>query len=157
MLKLKLSALLIVAMVLSGCASLNPDYETPSVALTSFKAVPSESMVPAFEVGLRVINPNPGDLTLAGVVYTISLEGHEVVKGVGKDFPVIEGYSQEDILLTASVKPLSGIRLISELMGSEKTALRYDFEAKLDVGGLFPSIRVNESGQIDLGAAGSPR
>jgi LEA14-like dessication related protein len=156
-LKLKHSILLVAIAMLSACATMNPDYETPSVALTSFKAVPSESMVPAFEVGLRVINPNPGELMLAGVVYTISLEGHEVVKGVGKDFPVIEGYSQQDILLTASVKPLSGIRLISELMGTEKTALDYDFEAKLDVGGLFPSIRVNESGQIDLGATASPR
>lgn len=141
--------------LLAGCATLNPDYEEPTVALTSFRALPSEGMSPTFEVGLRIINPNPQDLSLAGIVYTISLEGREVVKGVGKDFPVIEGYSQEDVLLTASVQLLSGLRLIGDLARAESPNLRYAFEARLDLTGLYPSIRIVEEGDFSL--SGSPR
>ena len=48
---LALAALVVVA----GCATLSPDYEQPTVALTSFRALPSEGVAPAFEVGLRIV------------------------------------------------------------------------------------------------------
>ena len=143
---------------LSGCATMSPDYEEPSVALTAFRALPSEGMVPTFEVGLRIINPNPQDLELVGIVYSIELGGREVVKGVGKDFPVIEGYSQEDVTITASVQLLSGLRLVTDMMGEQRDDLEYAFNAKLDLGGLAPSIRVSEKGRLDLaGGLSSPR
>jgi LEA14-like dessication related protein len=107
-------------------------------------------MVPAFEIGLRIINPNPQALNLEGVVYTISVEGHELVKGVGKDFPVIESYGEQLITLTASANLLAGIRLVGDMMHSGGEALNYEFEAKLDLGGLYPSIRVRERGNFNL-------
>ena len=129
---------------------MSPDYEEPSVALTSFRALPSEGAVPMFEVGLRIINPNPQDLALAGIVYTISLEGKELVKGVGKDFPVIEAYSQEDINISASVQLLAGLRLISGLMKNQGDSLSYEFEAKLDLKGIYPTIYVTETGNFNM-------
>ena len=129
---------------------MSPDYEEPSVALTSFRALPSEGAVPMFEVGLRIINPNPQDLALAGIVYTISLEGKELVKGVGKDFPVIDAYSQEDITISASVQLLAGLRLISGLMKNQGDSLSYEFEAKLDLKGIYPTIYVTESGDFNM-------
>ena len=95
-----ITVLLVSLGVLAGCATLGSDYEEPTVSLTSFRTLPSQSMSLEFEVGLRILNPNPHDLELVGIVYTISLEGQELIKGVGKDFPVIEGYSQEDVTLT---------------------------------------------------------
>lgn len=150
--------LLFLSLTLAGCATLDPDYEEPSVALTSFRALPSEGMVPVFEVGLRIINPNPQDLELVGIVYSIELDGREIVKGVGRDFPVIEGYTQEDVTITASVQLLSGLRLVSDMMRKQQGDLEYAFKAKLDLGGLAPSIRVSETGRLDLaGGLASPR
>jgi len=141
--------------LLASCATLDPDYEQPTVTLSSFRALPSEGMVPAFEIGLRVINPNRQALNLEGVVYTIAVEGHELVKGVGKGFPVIEGYSEETLTLTASANLLAGIRFIGDMMQSSGESLDYEFKAKLDTGGLFPSIRVSERGSFNL--SGSPQ
>jgi hypothetical protein len=143
-----------IIILLTSCASLDPDYETPTVTLTSFRALPSEGMVPAFEIGLRIINPNRQALALEGISYTISVEGHELVKGVGRDLPVIEGYSEEVVTLTAGANLLAGIRFIGDMMQSTGESLEYEFEAKLDPG-LFPSIRVRERGSFDL--SGSPR
>ena len=143
---------LVAATLLLSCATLDPDYEQPTVTLSSFRALPSEGMVPAFEIGLRIINPNRQALNLEGVVYTIAVEGHELVKGVGKGFPVIEGYSEETLTLTASANLLAGIRFIGDMMQSSGESLNYEFKAKLDTGGLFPSIRVSERGSFNLSA-----
>lgn len=143
-------AALLVALVLSSCATLGPDYEEPTVTLSSFRAIPSEGMIPAFEIGLRIINPNSQPLKLEGIVYTLSLEGYELVKGVGKDFPVIEGYSEGTVKLTAAANLLTGIRFMTDTMQSGGGPVKYEFTAKLDVGGFYPSIRVKESGNINL-------
>jgi len=148
-------AAVLLSLMVATCATLSPDYEEPVVTLTSFRAIPSEGMAPAFEIGLRVLNPNAQDLALAGVVYTISVQGHELVKGVGKDFPVIEAYSQEDLVLTASANLLAGIRFIGDMVQAPQETLEYEFEAKLDLQGLYPSIRVSERGTFELNP--SPR
>jgi len=148
-------AVLLTGLLLASCATMSPDYEEPTVTLSSFRALPSEGMAPTFEIGLRVINPNAQTLALAGVVYTISIQGHELVKGVGKDFPEIEGYSQQDLLLTASANLLAGIRFIGDMMQAPAEELEYRFEAKLDLQGLYPSIRVSERGTFRLNP--SPR
>ena len=147
---------LTLGILLPACASLDPDSEKPTVTLNSFKALPSEGMVPSFEIGLRVINPNPGTLDIQGVVYTLALEGHELVNGVGKDFAPIEGYSTGDLKLTASANLLSGLRFISDMMHQPGEALKYEFKAKLDLGGIYPSIKVSEKGELDMGNAMSP-
>lgn len=142
---------LAISLLLTACATLDPDYEKPTVTLSSFKALPSEDMVPSFEIGLQVINPNPGTLNIQGVVYTIALEGHELVKGVGKDFAPIEGYTSGNLKLTASANLLSGLRFISGMMRQPGEALDYEFKARLDLGGIYPSVKVSEKGQLNMG------
>lgn len=143
-----------VVSALSACATLSPNWEEPTVTLNSFRALPSEGMAPAFEIGLTVINPNPDPLNLVGVVYTISLQGHEVVKGVGKDFPVIESYSQQQLTLTASANLFAGLRLFLDMINESQMgaapALEYEFEARLDLGGLYPDIRISEGGNFRM-------
>ena len=140
----------LLLMMLVSCTTLDPDYEQPTVTLKSFRALPSEGMVPSFEIGLNVLNPNAGSFQLQGVVYTISVQGHEVVKGVGKDFPVVEGYSEETIKLTAAANLFAGVRLVMDLMKSPGENLEFEFEAKLDTGGFGRSIRIKETGSFRL-------
>lgn len=142
---------LLLCSLLQACASLDPNYEEPTVTLSSFRAIPSEGMVPGFEIGLRIINPNREAIHLQGIVYTVSLQGHELVKGVGKDFEPIEAYSEGNVTLTASANLLAGIRLVGDLMGDPEESLEYSFEAKLDVGGFYPRIKISESGEFRLG------
>jgi LEA14-like dessication related protein len=137
-------------LMLTSCATLDPDYEEPTVTINSFRALPSEGMVPAFEIGLHILNPNSSSFQLDGVVYTVSIQGHDVVKGVGKDFPLIEGYSEQTVKLTATANLFAGMRLIMDLMNSPNKDLEYEFEAKLDTGGFGPSIRVKEKGSFRL-------
>jgi LEA14-like dessication related protein len=150
----KIAVLLVVALFLHSCATLDPNYEEPTVILSSFRAVPSDGIVPSFEVGLRIINPNATPLDLEGVVYSISLQGQELVKGVGKGFPQIEGYSEGNIKLSASANLLSGVRLITGMMKQKNESLEYEFEAKLDLAGFYPSLKISETGILNFNDLG---
>ena len=152
--------LCVFTLILAGCTGMRPGYETPTVTLSSFKAIPSQGGLPAFEIGLRVINPNIEPLELRGVAYTISIEGHEIIKGVGNDLPVIDGYGEGEFKLTASANLFAGIRLVTDLMRSDRSTFRYEFEAKLDIGAFRPAIRITDADEISLRPAagsGDPR
>lgn len=136
--------------MLHACAGLRPGYETPTVTVNAFRVLPSQAAVPKFEIGLHVINPNRESLELRGIAYTVSLDDHELLKGVGNDLPIIDGYGEGDFTVTASANLIAGIRFIGDMMTGSKDKLRYDLEAKLDVGGFRPAIRVRDSGQISL-------
>lgn len=149
-------AIVTAAVLLAGCAGLRPGWETPTVTVKSVRAIPSQGVLPEFEIDLHVVNPNREKLKLAGVSYTVSLEGHELIKGVGNDLPVIEGYGEGDITLNASADLFAGVGLIRELMSTQKNTLSYEFEAKLDPGALRPSIRVKDTGKVSLTGARTP-
>lgn len=147
----RLSRLAIVlALVLTGCTSLQQDLEPPTVTVAGFRPVAGNGGALNFEIDLHIVNPNRQDLNIDGLVYTISLEGKKLVTGVGKDLPTIEGYSEADITVTATAGMLEVFQVLGGLMASPKDTVSYDLETKLDVGTFTPPIEVQKSGVITL-------
>ena len=145
--------LLAAAGLLFGCAGLDPGFETPTVGISSFRALPAAGAMPQFEIGLRIINPNRTALRLEGIVYSVVLEGHKVLTGVSGDLPVIDAYGQGDVTLTATADLLSSIRLLNSLMQQPQETFSYELDARLDIGSLRPRIHVREEGEISLAPA----
>jgi LEA14-like dessication related protein len=141
---------LLLAAALSACASLTEPLDPPRVSLENFSSLPSEGGGPRFEIKLRVQNPNEQKLDIAGISYGIELAGTEVVSGVSKDIPVIDGYSEGIVTLEASLKLLQVLRLLASLGQTTSDELTYRFTAKIDFKGLVPTQRVEEEGQITL-------
>ena len=148
------AAALVLAAVtaLSGCTGMGAGYDKPTVTVQSFRSVGSGSGggMPQFEIVLHVINPNLEPLELAGISYTISLDGHDVIKGVGNDLPVIAGYGEGTFTVTAGFNLLAGIQLFRSLMEKPGNTFDYAFEAKLDPGQFRRKIRISDSGSISL-------
>lgn len=150
MIQLRTVLLLVVFTLLTGCGALRPSFETPTVTVSSFKTLPSGGIFPEFEIGLNVTNPNPVALELAGIAYTIDIDGSELIKGVASELPLVPAYGKEEVKLTASADLLAGARVISDLLRSGKDRVNYAFEAKLDLSGWQPTIRVRDEGEISL-------
>ena len=149
--KLGTHILFILVIVLMGsCATLQTEFKEPSVSVTSFRALPSEGMAPRFEIGLHVTNPNRTALALEGLSYTVSIEDHQILTGVAKDLPVIEGYGEGDITLAATADLFNSISLISDLMRQPRDSFTYVLVANLDLGGLYPDIPIRKQGQLSL-------
>jgi len=136
--------------LVASCAILHPGFEQPTVSVTSFRALPTGSAVPRFEIGLHVVNPNSFPLGLQGISYTINLEGHRILTGVANQLPQIAAYGEGDLLLQASPDLLNTLKLFSDLMNQPRESFHYELLAKLDVGGLLPKILVSQSGQVTL-------
>ncbi len=136
---------------LTGCAGLQTDYETPTVSITSFKSIPGEGMVPRFEIGLHIVNPNRTALDLKGISYTVNLEGHNLLTGVSNKLPLIEAYGEGDILLAASVDFFNSMGFFADLAKNQnRESFAYSLDAKLDVGTLHPIIRISKKGNLSL-------
>ncbi len=145
------AALLPLALLLiTGCATLQPGYETPSVTVTHFRSLPGDG-APRFEIGLRILNPNRAPLKLHGIAYNVRLEGHRLLAGVANDLPEVAAYGESDVNLVASIDVLGSLGLIGDLMNAQRESLTYRLEAKLDVGPLQPAIRVDHEGRLALG------
>lgn len=134
--------------LLSGCAAMQTGYDSPTVSLTSFRLIPGESIVPKFEIGLRIINPNRDALELEGLFYNITIDNNKILAGVANELPIVEGYGEEDILLEASVDVLGGAKLLQSLINGPKDSFYYGFNAKLDLGSLKPPLRISEQGEF---------
>ena len=140
--------LLLFALLLTGCSRFTTNYEEPTVGLKTFRLLPGDGLVPGFEIGLHVINPNRNSLDIVGLYYTVNIEGHKVLAGVARDIEAIPGYGEGDITLEATVDLLSGAKLIRSLLLQPTTKLEYTFTAKLDMGPFIPTMNIVENGQI---------
>jgi len=143
-----LVALLLSIVCLSSCAKFTSNYEEPTVGLKTFRLIPSDGLVPTFEIGLHIINPNRDALSIEGLYYTVNIEGHKVLAGVASDLPRIAGYGEDDITINATVDLLSGAKLIRALLIQPTSSLDYTFNAKLDMGSFMPTMNIKEKGQI---------
>ena len=137
--------------ILSGCAGMQTGYDPPTVSLTSFRFIPGDSIVPRFEVGLRIINPNRDALELEGLFYNITIEDNKIISGVANELPIIEGYGEEDVLLEAMVDVIGGAKLLQSLVHNHKGSIEYGFNAKLDLGSFQPPLRISEKGEFSMG------
>ena len=142
--------LFISLLLLASCATLSPDFEQPSVSVSSFRMLPSNNIVPKFEIGLHVVNPNRVPLKLFGMSYEVELEGHRVLTGVASELPLIAAYGEGDVLLQAAPDLFSSISLFTDLMNQPREQFNFKFTARLDVGKFLPKIRVEKAGQIGL-------
>jgi LEA14-like dessication related protein len=148
--KYRYFVLLLVMFSVVGCAQFLPNFETPTVNVTSFRALPGQGPIPMFEIGLHVINPNRIALNLEGISYHVDLEGHRVLSGVSNQLPVIEAYGEGDVVLRVQPDIFSTISLFTDLLNQPRDQFRFDLIAYLDVGGFMPKIKVQKEGLISL-------
>ena len=141
---------LFAAVILSACASLNPNFEEPQVSVTSFKILPGGSINPTFEIGLRVVNPNSISLNLKGMSYTASIQGNKVLSGVANQLPIVPAYGEEDVTLKAQADLFGGIGLIADLMKPRETPIGYTLKVKLDVGMFALPIYITREGNLSI-------
>src|SRR6056297_1734089 len=144
-------ALFALLLSLTGCASLSPYSDPPTVSVTSFSLAPeSAGPAPRFRVGLNVVNPNRRELSLVGMSYAVELEGTRVLSGATADLPMVPAYGSADFTVDLSPDLLGGVRLLTDLMARQRDRLSYRFRGRLDVGGWTPDIRFAENGDLNL-------
>ncbi|MGC2166214.1 MAG: LEA type 2 family protein [Gallionella sp.] len=139
-------ALLIWLLSVGGCATLRPDFEKPSVTVTSFNPLPASSLAPSFEIGLRVVNPNTVSLNLRGISYKLALNGFDVVEGAANNLPAVPAHGEATFKVDVTVGMIEGMRFVSDLLRNKHGQVEYRIQANLDVGAMIPTIRIEKTG-----------
>lgn len=147
-------SVILLLVLMTACAPLFSGFETPTVNVSSFRVLPGDSIVPTFEIGLHVSNPNRVPLKLQGLSYSVTLEGERVLGGVANQLPDIPAYGEGEILLEARPDLFSTLNLFNRLMNQPRDTFNFSMEALLDVGGLLPKIRVTKAGEVSLSGSG---
>jgi hypothetical protein len=146
-----LTSLLTSLLFLTACNSLTSGYERPQVNITSFTLAPeSTGALPRFNIGIQIINPNRTALSLRGMSYGVEIEGNRILSGATPNLPTVPAYDTADFVIEASPDLLGGVRLLSDLFSRQRTTLGFTFRARIDMGGLRPSLNITESGSFGL-------
>lgn len=106
------------------------------------------SMTPEFDILLRVSNPNRQALEIAGLSYEVRLAGSKVIEGVASDLPRIEAYGESEVMLRAHADLLGSLGVLSRLMNDPNTPVDYEFNAEIDLGTFYPTLKVTRSGTL---------
>ena len=136
-----------------GCAGLQPTTPQPSVSINSFKVLPSNSIAPRFEINLRIVNTSREDLNIQGVVYTVELQGNEILTGVAKDLPTIESYSEANVSVSGSPDLFGSLGLIKDMMSKQEESMDYEVDVSMDIGSSYPMLHTTKSGKFSFSQA----
>ena len=145
-----LLAYLLVWFVVSGCATMSPDFKEPGVSLVSVKPRILNGVAPEFDILLRVTNPNRSELDIAGLSYNIYLVGNKVIEGVANDLPAIAAYGEAEVKLSATADLFGSLQVLTGLLADPTSPVEFEFNAEIDVGTFYPMINVNRTGVISL-------
>ena len=143
-------AAILLAVLVAGCVSLPADFREPGVSVVSVRPRVLNSMTPEFDILLRVTNPNRKALEIAGLTYRVSLAGSKVVEGVASELPRIEAYGEAEVMLRARADLLGSLGVLSRLMDNPGEPVDYEFNAEIDIGAFYPTVKVNKIGAISL-------
>lgn len=141
----------VLVLLVSGCAWLKPDIQTPKVTLDSLEMLPVSGLNQRFKIGLRLSNPNDRSLKFNGISYTVVLNGYQLIDGVGNDIPEVEAFSEVLFYVQASTNMLETLRFINNFMGGKASGdLNYRLRGDISVAGLPRRLSVEESGTVPL-------
>ncbi len=142
--------IVLLAIFLTSCVNLTPDFEEPSVEVTSIQLRNSNSLAPEFDIALRVTNPNRDALNIDGMTYTLYLAGNKVVSGVANDLPGVPGYGEVAVTIQATLSLFGSLGLLNELMNRYQQSIDYELVTKLDIGRFYPKITVKRQGLFNF-------
>ena len=137
--------------LLSSCASMNFEYEEPSIELVSLKILPAKGFEQNFEVGLKLTNPNNFELPFNGISYQLFVAGEVLAHGVTSNIPTVPAYGESRFKIPVSTSLFRGIKVVRALLKTQQQNINYQLQADLNIDiPLMPTFSVIQEGIIPL-------
>jgi LEA14-like dessication related protein len=117
---IKLSVLMLLVVVMTGCASLTTRPEAPRVSLIGLKPISMDLFEQRFMVSLRVKNPNQFVLPIRGLDFNMDINGNRFADGLSAtnvDIPAL-GEGRVDIEVSSSL--LNTLRQFKNILSDQR-------------------------------------
>lgn len=134
---------------LSACA-LFPNRDPVNINVVGLEPLPSQELEVRFAIKLRVQNPNETAIDYNGIALDLEVNGHSLASGVSDQSGSIPRFSEAIVTVPVSVSAFSFLRQTLGLSQTQSLEnLPYVLRGKL-AGGLFGTMRFNDSGKLSL-------
>ena len=144
---------LIVSAVLTGlgCAGVTPSIKPPRVNITDLRIEDVKPLETAFQVELRIVNPNDFPLTVKGIECDLELNDQKFGSGVSGETTTIPAFGTDVISVFVYSSMINLVRGFLKL--PERESLSYSIKGSLRVstGSSFAtSVPFENQGTLDL-------
>lgn len=129
-----------LCLIIAGCAGTGRYANAPRISLADIRVQEIRTLESAFQIGLRVINPNEIPLEISGVECELKLDGRGFATGVAGEHHEIPAYG-------SAVVPVTVYASIPDMVAS---AIAFAQGAKGDDGRPEP-LRYELTGHVRLG------
>ena len=139
-------------LVLTGCSSLVPKLETPTLSIVNVELLKGDLWEQRAKVRMRVQNPNDRSLPIRGLSYGLEVNGQDFAHGVSAasfTVPAL-GETEFDMNITANMASAL-IRLLGSAGDSTSDQVDYRIKGKISLSaGLLRSIPFEQTGKFKL-------
>ncbi len=140
-------------LALAACAAFNP-IEKPQVAITNIKMAPANGFQQKLLVGLQLDNPNSFALNLGRLRYTLELQGQSLAGGSLNEAISLPANGQTQIVVPVEVNLLSGLGVLSKILGNMQSDLDYKLSLTAAVSNFgLGDITINKVGKVGIGSS----
>lgn len=139
---------LLLALALSGCASLTPR-DPLRIDLVGLEPLPAQGMEVRFAVVLRVQNPNETAIDYNGLSVELDVNHQPLASGVSDQSGQVPRFGEALLKIPVTISAFSVMRQAWAAAGYQQGRnLPYELRGKLG-GGLFGTARFSSAGTLD--------
>ncbi len=140
--------LLSFAIILGGCATMQPPLEAPHVSLTDLRVLDATLFEQRFALKIRVQNPNPVALPVNGMNFRLDINDVELGRGVSDQAVTVPAYGEtvfEIDLVSNFARIVNQIRALESGKGQ---SLRYRLSGGISVADRLGKLPFDYQGEI---------
>ncbi|HEX5515686.1 MAG TPA: LEA type 2 family protein [Gammaproteobacteria bacterium] len=125
--------LLGLILLLTGCATLQPQLEKPQISLVGIDIRELGLLRQRYVLTLSVQNPNAIAIPVRGMSYALRIAGEEFANGVSPKAFTVPSYGETDVEVEMTTNLLSTLSKVQDLLTGKRDMVDYQLSGKLEV------------------------
>jgi len=147
----RLAAAIGITCLLNGCAVFGTSLESPHISLSNLAMQESTGFETAFQIQLRVLNPNDSDLNIQGVDCTLEINGKPFAYGISKAAVQVPAFDSASVPVTVYASAFGIARGLFDMQQRDEMSYQLKGKVRLEnTGWLSSKLPFKSEGTISL-------
>ncbi|MGB7934514.1 MAG: LEA type 2 family protein [Gammaproteobacteria bacterium] len=143
------SLLVLLAVLVSGCAGPGAYRDTPRVSLVSIQPKEMGVLEQRYGLQLRILNPNDTALPVTGMQYSLQINDHEFAYGVSRQPVTIPAYGEALLDVDVVSNLLSVLQQLQEANTGTQQSLTYRLSGNLSLENRLGKLPFDYHGELN--------
>jgi LEA14-like dessication related protein len=141
--------LVLLAVLVSGCAGLGAYRDPPRVSLVSIQPKEMGVLEQRYGLQLRILNPNDTALPVKGMQYSLEINDREFAYGVSRQPVTIPAYGEALLDVDVVSNLLSVLQQLQEANTGKQESLKYRLSGSLSLENRFGKLPFDYHGELN--------